>query len=53
MKEGMAGQQIPLRFEPSTLFAEHLSQGIQGLEPGVGNGRIGQGLQRFGRLKFR
>ena len=48
----MAGQQIPLRFEPSTLFAERLRQGIQRLEPGIGDGRIGQGPQAFDRLQF-
>jgi hypothetical protein len=52
MEECVSGEEIVLGFEPGTLLAEHVDQGVQRLEPSIDDGGIGQGPEAFGGLQF-
>ena len=52
MEEGVTGQQFTLGFQPRTLIAQDFDQRVERLEPGIGDGGIGQGPQSLGGLQF-
>ena len=49
----MTGQEVTLGFKPRALLTQHFDQRVQRLEPGVGDGGIGQRPQTLGGLQFR
>ena len=49
----MTGQEVMLSFKPRALLTQHFDQRVQRLEPGVGDGGIGQRPQMLGGLQFR
>ena len=52
MEEGVTGKQVTLGFQPRTLMAQDFDQRVERLEPGIGDGGIGQGPQSLGGLQF-
>lgn len=50
--EGMTGEQVILSFEPDALLTRYFGQGLQRLEPGIGDGGVSGSPQSFSRLQF-